>query len=131
MAVVDASVVVAALVDSGEDGRWAEGQILAHDLAGPHLVLAEASNILRRAGLSQQLSGEGSSLAHSDLLGLDIELFPFKPFAPRVWQMRENVTAYDGWYLALAEGLECSLLTLDRRLARTPGIECDVRLPRS
>ncbi|MDQ3679158.1 MAG: type II toxin-antitoxin system VapC family toxin [Actinomycetota bacterium] len=129
VAVVDASVVVAALLDSGAEGRWAEDQVFIHDLAGPHLVLAEASNIMRRAVLSRQTSDEGASLAHADLLGLDIELFPFDPFASRVWQMRDNLTAYDAWYVALAEGLECSLLTLDGHLARAPGISCHVSLP--
>lgn len=129
VAVADASVVVAALVDSGQDGQWSEDQVFAHDLAGPHLVLAEASNILRRAGLSGRVSEEGASLAHADLLGLDIELFAFEPFAWRVWQMRGNVTAYDAWYVALAESLDCVLLTLDGRLARAPGVGCHIRLP--
>jgi predicted nucleic acid-binding protein len=129
VAVPDASALVAALVDSGEDGRWAEEQVVAHDLAAPHLVLAEASNILRRAALAGEIGPREATLAHTDLLELDIELFPFEPFGPRVWELRENLTAYDAWYVALAELLDCDLLTLDGRLSRAPGLRCTVRLP--
>lgn len=129
VAVVDASTVVAALLDSGPEGRWAEDQIITHDLAGPHLVLVEASNILRRAALAEDIGEAEATLAHGDLLGLDLELFPFEPFGARVWELRQNLTAYDAWYVAVAEGLDCSLLTLDGHLARAPGVKCPVRLP--
>ncbi|MGH2732868.1 MAG: type II toxin-antitoxin system VapC family toxin [Actinomycetota bacterium] len=129
IAVFDASVLVAALLDSGQGGRWAEESVLTHEMAGPHLVLAETSNILRRAALAHDVNDEQASLAHADLVGFDIELFPFEPFASRVWQLRRNLTAYDAWYIALAESLDCPLFTLDGRLARAPGIRCPVRLP--
>lgn len=128
-AVVDASAVVAALVDSGHDGEWAESTLAASALAAPELVLAEAANILRRLERAEIISRIEANGAQADLLAMDIELFPFAPFARRVWELRSNLTSYDAWYVALAEALDCPLLTLDRKLARAPGPGCAFLLP--
>jgi predicted nucleic acid-binding protein len=122
--VVDASMVVAALVDSGTDGRRAEALLTSDSLAAPHLLVAEASNILRRSALAGTISPEQASLAHADLLDLRVELFPYAPFASRIWELRENVTCYDAWYVAVAEALSAPLATLDTRLAKAPGPHC-------
>lgn len=127
--VVDASLIVAALVDSGDDGRWAESLLAGDALAAPHLMPVEAGNILRRAARSGDISADAASLAHNDLLDLRVELFPFHPCAARVWELRENVTSYDGWYIAVAELLEAPLATLDGRLANAPGPHCRFLLP--
>ena len=58
-----------------------------------------------------------------------MELFPFAPFAERVWALRENLTSYDAWYVALAEVLDCPLVTLDRRLSRASGPVCEIIAP--
>jgi len=129
--VVDASAVVAALVDGGSTGAWAASELGGGPLAAPHLMPVEATNILRRAVLTGDLSADTAALAHDDLVQLRIELFPYEPFAPRVWELRANVTAYDAWYVALAEVLGGPLVTLDLRLARAPGPRCDFRLPSS
>jgi predicted nucleic acid-binding protein len=122
--VVDASMLVAALVDSGADGRWAEPLLASDSLAAPHLIMAEAANILRRSAVVGAISAEQASLAHADLLDLRVELFPYAPFAPRIWELRENVTCYDAWYVAIAEALNAPLATLDARLAKAPGPRC-------
>ena len=122
--VVDASMVVAGLVDSGTDGRSAEALLAGDSLAAPHLLTAEAANILRRSALAGVISAEQASLAHADLLDLRVELFPYAPFASRVWELRENVTCYDAWYVAIAEALGAPLVTLDTRLAKAPGPRC-------
>jgi len=127
--VVDASAIVAALVDSGSDGEWAQTQLDGEDLAAPHLMPVEAANILRRASLAGDISVDGATLAHADLIRLRVSLFPYEPHAERVWQLRESVTAYDAWYVALAEVLGAPLITLDRRVAGAPGLRCEVRLP--
>lgn len=126
---VDAALVVAALVDAGPDGAWAEGVVLSHALAAPHLLPVEVAGVLRRAVREGALGEDAGSLAHADLLSLRIELFPYEPFGPRVWELRGGVTAYDAWYVALAEHLEAPLATLDRRLARCGGARCAFRLP--
>jgi predicted nucleic acid-binding protein len=127
--VVDASVLVAAVADSGPDGQWAEQILAAEALVSPHLALAEAANILRRFVLSGDLSAREAALAHRDLLDLDLELFPYAPLADRIWELHPTVTAYDGWHVALAEALQAPLATLDRRLARASGPRCRFRLP--
>ena len=129
--VVDASVLVAALVDSGRAGQWAEAALAEGALAGPELALAEACNVLRRQERSGRLSRVEAAFAYADLLQLDMELFPFAPFADRIWELRENLTSYDAWYVALAEALECPLATLDRKLSRAAGLRCEVVTPRS
>jgi predicted nucleic acid-binding protein len=128
--VIDASAVVAALVDGGPDGRWAESELVAESLAAPHLMPVEAANILRRAVLAGDLSADVATLAHDDLVQLRVELFPYEPHARRVWQLRDNLTAYDAWYVALAEALDAPLVTLDERIARASGPRCDIRLPK-
>ena len=127
--VVDASVLIAALVDSGREGMWAESALAEDSLAGPELALAEASNILRRLEQSGEISRLEANIAHGDLLRLDLELFPFAPFAERVWALRSSLTSYDAWYVALAEALDCPLVTLDRKLSRASGPTCEIRVP--
>ena len=127
--VVDASVLVAALVDSGHEGRWAESILAEGHLAGPELALAEASSILRRLERAELISRIEATSAYTDLLRLDLELFPFTPFAERIWALRGNLTSYDSWYVALAESLGCPLVTLDRKFSRASGPTCAVIVP--
>ncbi len=127
--VVDASIVVAALVDSGDTGRWAEDMLLSDHLAAPHLMPVEAANILRRAASSEAITADTASLAHADLAALRVDLYPYGPVATRAWALRENLTMYDAWYAALAELLGAELATLDERLARAPGPRCEFLLP--
>ncbi len=129
MLVVDASLVVAALIDSGKDGTWALELLATGPLAAPHLMPVEAANILRRAVLAGQISADAAALAHADLLALRIELFPYSPFAARVWELRGNLTSYDAWYVAVAEALGAKLATLDVRLSRAQGPRCIFEIP--
>jgi len=129
MLVVDAAFVVAVLVDGGREGTWADGLLAGEALAAPHLMPVEVANILRRAVASGELTGDAASLAHADLLALRIDLFPYGPFASRVWELRENVTCYDAWYVALAEVVDAPLATLDVRLSRAPGPRCRFQVP--
>ena len=127
--VVDSSVVVAALVDSGPDGEWAAGTLRGQALAAPHHMPIEAANVLRRAVLAGDLSPDSASLAHADLLALRVELFPYAPLADRCWELRDNVTTYGAAYIALAEQLHATLATLDARLARSSGPRCEFATP--
>lgn len=129
--VIDASLVTAALVDSGTHGSWAERLLESDDLAAPHLMPVEVANILRRASLAGELSDDAAALAHGDLVALRVALFPYTPFAERVWELRKNLTSYDAWYVALAETLETRLATLDARLGRAAGPRCGFVVPRA
>ena len=127
--VVDASLIVAALVDGGPVGRWAEELVVSDDLAAPHLMPVEVANILRRTTHAGELSHDLTSIAHADLVDLRVTLYPYAPLASRAWELRDNLTLYDAWYVALAEELDASLGTLDARLARAPGARCGFVLP--
>jgi predicted nucleic acid-binding protein len=123
--VVDASVVVAALIYDGEAGTWAESLLGASDLAAPHLLPVEVSQTLRRSVAAGKISDDLATLAVHDLTDLAITLYPFAPQVGRIWGLRASVTAYDAWYVALAEELDAPLATLDRRLVGAPGPECE------
>ncbi len=129
MLVVDASLVVAALIDSGKDGTWAWAQLSAGPLAAPHLMPVEAANILRRQWLAGRISQDLAAIAHADLLDLRIELYPYSPFADRILELRANLTAYDAWYVAIAEARDARLATLDVRLSRAQGPRCGFEVP--
>ncbi|MDT8370188.1 MAG: type II toxin-antitoxin system VapC family toxin [Longimicrobiales bacterium] len=127
--VVDASVVVAALVDAGPIGEWAEEIVAAEHLVAPHLMPVEVADILRRAQRAGEITPDTAALAHVELGALPVDLFPYDPVASRAWALRKHVTMYDAGYLALAELLDADLATLDRRLTRAPGTACRFRLP--
>lgn len=127
--VVDASCVVAALVDQGVAGRWAETQLTGDDLAAPHLLPVEVANVLRRAVLTGDITADVGSLAHGDLLSVPVALFAYHLVAERVWELRGSVTAYDACYVALAELLDAPLATVDVRLSRSPGPRCTFVTP--
>ena len=128
-AVVDASVVVAALVDTASNGAWAEGILAAGPLYAPELVGVETTNILRRLERAKQITSAEANAAHDDLMQLDLELFAFESFAPRIWELRHNLTSYDAWYIALAESLALPLATLDEKLAKAKGVLCEFLTP--
>ena len=74
------SMMVAALIDSGSAGAWADGLLTSDQLASPHLMPAEAANILRKAALAGDISADAASLAHADLQQLPVVLFPLRAF---------------------------------------------------
>jgi predicted nucleic acid-binding protein len=127
--VVDASVVAAALMSQSAEGNWSEDLLTSEQLAAPALLPAEVANVLRRAARAGDVSSDVASLGHALLLELEIELFPYRPVAERIWELRENLSSYDAWYVALAEALDAPLATLDGRLRRAPGIRCEVVSP--
>lgn len=128
-AVVDASVLVAALVDTGPTGAWAEGILAGGGLYAPELARVEVANILRRLERAKELTTAEASAAYRDLMSLNLEHFPFAPFADRVWELRNTITSYDGWYVALAEALGLPLATLDLRLSRNKAAMCGFMTP--
>lgn len=127
--VADASVVVAWLVDDGDDGRWAEEVLAIGAIAAPHLMPAEVASTLRRRVLSGRLAPEIAALALEDLQQASFDLFPYEPFAQRVWELRETVTPYDAWYVAMGEALDAPVASLDARLTRAPGPRCRFLTP--
>jgi len=127
--VVDASTVLAAWLDDGPDGEWAAGLLASETLVAPQHLKAEVASGLRRAALASRLTADTATAAHDELLLLRVELVPYEPLAPRIWELRATVTVYDAWYVALAETLGTPCATLDRRLASAPGPRCRFVLP--
>ena len=127
--VCDASALVALLTDAGGGGAWAATSLTNVRLAAPHLVLFEVANVLRRHELAGIISADQAAQAHADLLDLALELWPYEPLALRAWELRGSVTVYDATYVALAELLRSTLVTLDARLAAAPGLRCRVAHP--
>jgi len=127
--VCDASAVVALLLDAGPDGSWATGMLAGAHLAAPSLVAFEGANIIRRHELAEHITADQAAQAHADLLDLPIELWPYELLARRAWELRYNLSSYDGSYVALAELTGATLVTLDRRISRTPGLRCSVAAP--
>lgn len=117
------------MTDAGGLGEWAAERLRENDPTAPHLMPVEVANVLRRAELDRRLSPDVAALAHADLLALPVLLFPYEMFADRVWNLRKTITAYDAWYVALAETLDTSLATLDVRLASASGATCDFMVP--
>lgn len=121
MLVVDASAIVEILLDrpAADDvaHRMAEQRF---DLHAPHLLDVEVLSALRRLVSTGEASAERAQGAMADLLDLPIERYLHDVLLARAWEMRDNVTAYDAVYVALAEVLDdlpVPLLTTDTRLA--------------
>ncbi|HZQ33250.1 MAG TPA: type II toxin-antitoxin system VapC family toxin [Mycobacterium sp.] len=124
--VADASTVVALLLDSGPSGRWAAEKTRHADLYAPSLMPFECANVFRRHAQAGLISDDQASQAHADLVDLPIEFWPYEAIAARVWELRSNLTSYDAAYVAVAELLDATVLTLDRRLSRAPGLRCRI-----
>ena len=122
-------MLVAALVDTGPIGAWAEEILMSGSLHAPELARVEATNVLRRLELAKQITMAEANAAHDDLMQLNMELFPFDPFADRIWELRHTVTSHDAWYVAVAEVLGLPLATLDGRLSRVKGVTCKFLTP--
>lgn len=127
--IVDASVVLAALTDPSAVGRWARGVTSVGHLDAPHLMPVEVCQALRRLVMQGRQSGQNAEAAMVGLAEIASELHEFEPFAARAWDLRETVSTYDAWYVALAEAKDAPLATLDVRLAQAPGPRCTFLLP--
>jgi predicted nucleic acid-binding protein len=127
--VLDASALVELLLGT-EAGRSVAARIADPALAlhVPHLADVEVTQALRRYVREGALDRGSASAALEDLRALDLERHSHEPLLERVWALRDNLTAYDAVYVALAEALECALLTCDGRLARAPGLSRRVEL---
>ena len=127
MIVIDASVLANVVGDDGPAGRSARDRIAAAaQWSAPDLVDVETVSVLRRRWRAGDLTARRFRSAVTDLVSLPIVRFPTGPLMIRAYELRSNVTPYDATYVALAEGLSCPLVSADGRLARAPGIRCEV-----
>jgi predicted nucleic acid-binding protein len=128
LAVYDASILVNALTSIGRAGDLARAELRAATaLEVPAIFGAEAISALRSLAQRGQLSALRASAAVTQVKTIRTIQYPFEPFCDRVWQLRDNLTVYDAWYVALAEWLGTSLVTADRALSAATGPLCPVR----
>ena len=128
MLVVDASVLVVALADDGEDGDLARGRLRGQSLSAPELVDLEVASVLRKQLAAGALDVRRAGLALTDLAALPLQRAPHLPLLGRCWALRDNLTVYDAAYVALAESLGAPLVTADSRIARAPGATCRIEV---
>ncbi len=128
MIVVDASVLAIALADDGPDGDRARARLRGERLAAPELIDLEVVSVWRRQRRTGKLDGRRAAQALADLAALPLQRAPHRPLLARCWELCDNLTSYDAAYVALAEGLEASLLTGDGRLSRAAGPRCRVEV---
>jgi predicted nucleic acid-binding protein len=127
--VVDASVLANVIGDDGADGKRARTEVRsAGELAAPDLVDVETVAVFRKRWLAGTLSPRRFATAVEDLDKISIDRYPTLPLMRRAFDLRSTVTVYDAAYVALAEVLDCELLTGDARLAKAPGPKCVIRL---
>lgn len=126
MIVVDASVLAPALADDGDDGDRARDRLRGEQLAAPELIDLEVVSTLRRAARAKRLDEQRSLQALTDLAALPLRRVPHLPLLGRVWELRDNLSAYDASYVALAEALETVLVTADGRIERASGVNCEI-----
>ena len=124
MMVVDASAALTALLNAGS-AREALG---SEQLHVPHLIDPEIANGLRRLVVSGEVETGAGWAVLSTWRRLGMVRYPVVGMLGRIWELRDNLSAYDASYVALAEQLGCALLTADRRLSRAPGIGCPITL---
>ncbi|MGD9615507.1 MAG: type II toxin-antitoxin system VapC family toxin [Alphaproteobacteria bacterium] len=122
MIVVGASALLKVLLrtpaaEAVKDRLFAPGETLH----APHLLDVEAAQVIRRYSATGEINGERGRLALDDLADFPLRRYPHDFLLPRLWSLRNNLTACDAAYVALAEALDASLLTRDRRLAASPG----------
>jgi len=97
-------------------------------LHAPHLLDVEVAQVIRRYALAGEIDPERGGVALADLSDFPLRRYPHGFLLPRVWELRNNLTAYDAVYVALAEALDAALLTRDQRLAAAAGHSVRVEL---
>jgi predicted nucleic acid-binding protein len=126
--VLDASVAAVALVETTPEAsrlRHRLAQVVTH---APHLIDAEVGSVMRRRSSAGDIAPEVAAGALRAVGLLVAERYPHGPLATAAWALRHNVTYHDALYVALAARLNYPLLTIDARLARAPGLPCEVEL---
>ena len=123
MNVVDAGVIVALVANSLDPERLGEEELIA-----PHLIDSEVTNVLRRLASRGILTQEQATASFAGFTRLTLSRYAADWLRPRMWALRDNLSAYDATYVALAEQFGATLLTTDARLASAPGVQCEVEV---
>lgn len=122
MIVADASSITLGLLNDGD----AREHLAVEDVAAPHLADSEIANALRSQVLRGRIDEHAARVALDRWARLGVRRYGVVGLLARIWELRNNLTAYDATYVALAEALGCGLLTADARLASAPGVRCEL-----
>lgn len=122
MIVVDASAAVSGLLNAGP----ARQALSEQQIHAPHLIDTEVANALRRQTANHRVDVDAAWRALDRWRRLALTRYPVVGLLARVWELRQNVSAYDASYVALAEMLGCSLVTADARLSRAATTRCPI-----
>ena len=129
MIVVDASALIEVLrrtpAAQAVERRLFEPGLTLH---APHLIDIEVAQVIRRHAARDEVDEARARAALADLTDFPLRRYPHDFLLPRIWALRDNLTAYDAAYVALAETLDAPLLTRDRRLAGATGHHARVEL---
>ena len=128
MIVVDASALLEFLLQTPLGARVEARLFRDEEFHSPHLVDVEVTQGLRRLVRAAEVSPDRAAEAIADLADLDLHRHPHLDLLTRAWKLRENVTAYDAMYVALAEALDAPIVTCDAPLARAPGHRADIEV---
>jgi predicted nucleic acid-binding protein len=120
--VVDASAALSGLLNDGPARR----SLATDQLHAPHLIDSEVASGLRRRVAARQVTADNGWAALDTWRRLGLTRYAGYPLLERVWQLRDNLSAYDAGYVALAESLGCPLVTADVRLSQAPGVRCPI-----
>jgi predicted nucleic acid-binding protein len=127
--VVDASALLEVLLRTAAAEAVEKRLLDAREtLHAPHLLDVEVAQVIRRYAASGELDQERGRAVLADLGDFPVRRYPHGFLLPRVWELRNNLTAYDAVYVALAEALDAPLLTRDRRLVATAGHHARIEL---
>jgi predicted nucleic acid-binding protein len=124
--VLDASAAVLALLNDGDARR----SLASQTVAVPHLADPEVAHALRGQVFRGSVGAEQAGAALVCWARLGLRRFAVLGLLGRIWELRENLSAYHASYIALAEALACELVSADARLARAPGPRCAITIVR-
>jgi predicted nucleic acid-binding protein len=119
--VVDTSAIVDLLLEIPPNHALVNRLAGVSELHAPHLIDVEFLSVLRRLVGRKLLSSAQADIARKKIGQLPLYRYPHVVLADRVWALRDNITAYDACYVALAETLDLPLITSDNHLAGTSG----------
>ena len=122
MIVVDASALLELLLQTSLGAR-VEARLFGgeDELHAPHLLDVEIAQGLRRLVRTGEVASGRAEEAIADLTDLDLHRHAHLDLLDRAWKLRDNISAYDAMYVALAEAIEAPIITCDSPLAKAPG----------
>jgi predicted nucleic acid-binding protein len=126
--VIDAGVVITSIAEDGHHGDMARARLRGERLAAPDLIDLEVISGLRGLLRAHKLHLRRAEAALADLRRMPLCRTPHRGLVARCWELRDNFSAYDASYIALAEMLNTTLVTADARMSRAPQRLCEVEV---